>query len=96
MTRIDTAAVLAVPREEIPDALGELRRVEAILQARLLAPQEVDQLLTATEAARLLRVSADTLYRRGDELPFAVRVGSRLRFSRLGIARWVEEQGEGI
>lgn len=56
MSPIDTAAVLAVPRDQIPAALGELRRAEAILQARLLAPERPDRLVTAREAASLLGV----------------------------------------
>lgn len=95
MTRIDTAAVLAVPREEIPAALGELRRVEAILQARLLTPEQPDRLLPADSAATLLGVGATTLYRRADDYPFTVRHGKSIRFSEVGIQRWLAAHREG-
>lgn len=96
MTPIDTSAVLAVPRDEIPAVLGELRRVEAILQARLLTPEPPDRLLTASEAAKVLGLSADSLYRRADELPFVVRVGGRVRFSSAGIQRWIAAHGDEL
>ena len=48
-----------------------------------------DRLLSVNEAARLLSVSKDWLYRRASQLPFTVRLGFHLRFSARGIARYI-------
>lgn len=77
--------------EEIPEALGQLERVRARLTFRALSaftpPQ--DRLLSVAQAAELLGMAADTLYRRSAEFPFTVRDGRRVRFSRLGIDRYI-------
>jgi excisionase family DNA binding protein len=51
-----------------------------------------EPLLTAVEAAGLLRVPRSTLYElvRSRHLPH-VRLGRSLRFTRAGLAAWVEE-----
>lgn len=100
MTRHEIAHVLApvadVPKEQIPDVLGELRRLDAILYARLVCPEPEDELVTAEVAARLLGVSSDTVYRRADDYPFTVRhAGRTVRFSRAGIQRWLAAHQEG-
>jgi predicted DNA-binding transcriptional regulator AlpA len=98
VTRSDLARTLApvasIPREEIPDALGELRRLDAILQARLLVPEPPDRLLTADAASRLLGVGAATLYRRADDYSFTVRHGKSVRFSERGIQDWLAAHRE--
>lgn len=51
-----------------------------------------EPLLNAAEAARLLHVPRSTLYElvRSRHLPH-VKVGRGLRFTRIGLASWVEE-----
>lgn len=55
------------------------------------APAE-DRLLTVPEAARKLGRSADWLYRHSKKLPFTVQDGSLLRFSHLGIERYIRQR----
>lgn len=83
---------------EIPDALGRIERCRAALWTRMLTAgqaakgtdREPDRLLTAEEAAEVMRVSPDYLYRHADELPFTVRpTPGTLRFSERGIARYL-------
>jgi predicted DNA-binding transcriptional regulator AlpA len=47
-----------------------------------------DELLDAAAAASLLGVSESWLYHR-PKLPFRIRVGGKLKFSRHGIERWL-------
>lgn len=50
-----------------------------------------DHLVTAQEAAKILAVSADWVYRHAETLPFTKRVGEgSLRFSYQGIQRWLK------
>ena len=49
-----------------------------------------DQLVDAEEAARLLCVSEDWLYRHAQKLPFTRKLGPKmLRFSSLGIQKYL-------
>jgi len=49
-----------------------------------------DRLLDAQEAAGLLRVSEDWLYRNAKRLPFARKLAPKmLRFSYVGIVKWL-------
>jgi predicted DNA-binding transcriptional regulator AlpA len=48
-------------------------------------PEPPDRLLTAQEAAPILRMSPATLYRKADRLPFAQREGGLVRFSARGV-----------
>ncbi len=49
-----------------------------------------DHLLTAHEAAQMLSVSPDWLYRNARKLSFSRKLGPKmLRFSRLGIEKWI-------
>jgi len=49
-----------------------------------------DDLLTAPEAAAMLKISPRWLYRHAKTLPFARKLSKKvLRFSRAGIARWL-------
>ena len=68
----------------IEDALRQIIREEF---AALKFPQrdtpEEDQLLTASEAAKLLHVSERWLYKHASKLPYAVRLSETVvRFSR--------------
>jgi predicted DNA-binding transcriptional regulator AlpA len=51
-----------------------------------------DRLLDVEEAARQLGVSADWLYRKAARLPFTIRLGRSLRFSSLGLERYIRQR----
>ena len=83
--------------ETLTEALGEAERLKARLWARLYCltvphQGEADRLLDVREAATLLSLSEDTLYRRADELPFTVRLGGSVRFSALGIQKFIRSR----
>ena len=80
-----------------PSILGEAL-LEAIRQAVREEVQSVgaksqsndDRLLTADEAAQMLAVSPDWLYRNAKKLPFTRKLGPKmLRFSNQGIKKWL-------
>jgi predicted DNA-binding transcriptional regulator AlpA len=51
------------------------------------------RLLTVDEAAVMLSMSPDWLYRHAKKLPFAMKVGRKaLRFSHQGILKWLESR----
>ena len=84
----------SIPRERIPALI-------AALAARLLepapAPEAVpdgeDHLLTAQEAATILRRSRKWLSRNRRRLPFARRLGPRSwTYSEQGLRRWLARQ----
>ena len=83
--------------DRIPDALGTLERVRERLRFRALsAAQPSDRLLDVAEAAELLGMSPDTLYRKAATFPFTVRVRRSLRFSKLGLEKHIRaNQGRG-
>ncbi len=80
--------------EALSEALGEAEKLKARLWVRLYAltvprQEDADRLLEVDEAARLLSLSPDTLYRRAGQLPFTVRIGGSVRFSALGIQKFI-------
>jgi len=54
------------------------------------APSGSDRLLTAKEAAALLNLSTDFLYKSEAAKPFRVRIEGEVRFSLAGIERFIE------
>ena len=69
----------------------ELRKIvrEEVTQLAREASQQ-DRLLDAEEAARLLSVSEDWLYRHAKKLPFTRKLGPKmLRFSSIGIQKYL-------
>lgn len=89
------ALVRRASRAELPVLIGELARLSAMAQLRLLERHE-DRLVSAGEAFRLTGLSRATLYRRADELPFARRAGRSVRFSLLGIEEWQRGKEEEV
>lgn len=85
--------IASIPRERIPALI-------AALAARLLEPEPVepatdepDELLTASEAAEVLRRSTKWLSRNRKRLPFARRLGPRSwTYSAQGLRRWLARQ----
>jgi predicted DNA-binding transcriptional regulator AlpA len=90
-----------LPAESIPAVLGEIEHIRASLWARMMSAngnspsheqQKVggeDKLLTAEEAAAILKVSSRWLYRHAKKLPFTRRLSRKvLRFSEAGLRKW--------
>ena len=80
--------------EELPRLIGELEEIRCTALARLsalvsVAPQK-DELLDVTEAASRLGISKDYLYRHHNRFPFTRRMGRGLRFSALGIEKYIK------
>jgi predicted DNA-binding transcriptional regulator AlpA len=70
--------IRAIVKEEIQEALSNQSHVEE------------DRLLTADEAAKILGISPDWLYRRAKQLPFTRRIHHKmLRFSYQGIQKYI-------
>src|SRR5690348_5152958 len=90
------SAVREMPPEDLPRLLGDLEEIRATAMVRLTAPQSApaqhDELLTIEQAAERLGMSTDYLYRHAKKLPFARRNGRSLRFSSLGIDRYIRQQ----
>lgn len=88
------------PEEQIAPMLTKISAVQSALAARLIidpgkenqiqpATQEPEELITANEAAKLLNVSVDWMYRHSSGLPFTRRLSRKaLRFSKRGLLRW--------
>src|SRR5687768_11785590 len=73
---LTTAQLIELIRQQITEALNHV--------------PNGDRLLDADEAAKLLSVSPDWLYRQAKHLPFSRRLGPKmLRFSHDGIVRWL-------
>lgn len=77
--------------EEIPGVLAQIGVLQARGAARLVLESNIDDaFLTAPEAAKILGMSLDWLYRNANDLPFTRRVGPRtLKFSKNGIRRYL-------
>ena len=94
----DSSKAALVPPEAIPAMLGDLERLKALLWVRLTVRPDgngagsldEDRLLDVNEASAKLGISADALYR--NDYPFKVPVGKRIRFSRLGIERYIKQR----
>lgn len=88
-------AAKELPAEDLPRLLGELEEIRCTAIARLTAPAttapQSDELLDVDEAARRLGTSKDYLYRHHARLPFTRRMGRNLRFSALGIEKYIRQ-----
>src|SRR5215831_14990146 len=71
--------------------VGQLRElIRDEIQAASTTQHETDRLLTAEEAAEMLSMSTDWLYRNAKKLPFTRKLGPKmLRFSYQGIIKWL-------
>ena len=89
-----------IPAERIPPILTQLAALQTALAVRLISnnekdhapiqtPQDQEEFLTPGEAAALLSVSVDWIYRHASGLPFTRRLSRKaLRFSKAGLLRW--------
>jgi predicted DNA-binding transcriptional regulator AlpA len=86
----------SLPDAQLPAVLAHLAAAQTKIAARLAVRSPVeahhaaaDELLDAGQAAAILSVSKDWLYRR-TTLPFRVEVSPKqTRYSRRGIERWL-------
>ena len=71
--------------------VGQLRElVREEIQAVTTTRHEADRMITAEEAAEMLSMSTDWLYRNAKKLPFTRKLGPKmLRFSQQGIVKWL-------
>jgi excisionase family DNA binding protein len=90
-----------VPMESIPAFRAELARLDSLLLARITFRDgshrgadgtfTEDRLLGVKEAAATFGMSRDYLYRHSSKLPFTVRVGRKVLFSKAGIERYIRQ-----
>ena len=80
------------PFESLIDAIAEAVVKKIGLPTGHTKPKELeDRLLDAKEAAKVLSMSEDWLYRNAKKLPFTRKLGPKvLRFSQKGIDKWIE------
>jgi predicted DNA-binding transcriptional regulator AlpA len=89
------------PKPDAPDSImlvtmtaGQLRElIRDEIKAATTTQQEADRMLDAKEAALMLSMSEDWLYRNARKLPFTHKLGPKmLRFSQRGIIKWLESR----
>ena len=99
----DPDQVAEVNRDDIPELIGTLATLQALLLARLsdaperplTPPNAPDRLLTVEEVAEALGVDTRWVYRKHEagKLPFARKLGpNTLRFSERGLWKYVERR----
>jgi len=87
-----------IPREQIAPLILQLASFQSLLAGKLLEsgeriePGKSDRLMEIGEAAAKLSVTEDWLYRKGDRLPFVVRMGRNIRFSEQGIEKYIRQR----
>src|SRR5690348_15860848 len=95
--QLDTLASLPSATLDCARYLGELERAKATIQCRMVmlaqgaAPSASaeDGLVTVDDAAAMLSMSKDYVYRNASNFQFIVKVGSKIRFSKSGIVRFI-------
>jgi predicted DNA-binding transcriptional regulator AlpA len=91
------SAAKELPIEQLPRLLGDLEEIRCTAMSRLTAPSpaapQLDELLDVDKAAHRLGTSKDYLYRHHARLPFTRRMGRSLRFSALGIEKYIRQRG---
>ena len=91
-------ALDAVPMPGLAAVMAQLLALQARVVARMTAAatgrdEGPDRLLTVKQAAPILGMSADWLYRNADRLPFTRRTGRRaLRFSERSLKRYLADR----
>ena len=82
---------LVDPLDEILQAMIKPGLTNAVVDAMNKNRQEADHLLTVREAATVLNVSQDWLYRNHRKLPFSRKLGPKMvRFSYHGLLRYLQ------
>ena len=92
----DPSKLSSIDPAALPAILTQLSTLTAAVAARLTAqpptqgPTTENRLLKADQAAALLNVSTDFLYRSDAAKPFRVKLGTEVRFSLRGIHQYIE------
>jgi predicted DNA-binding transcriptional regulator AlpA len=89
----DPAQIDALPAPVVVALWATADQLARRLMLRLMTappPATEDRLLGVEEAAAILGKTVDWLYRHHDALPFTVREGRLVRFSKNGIQRYIE------
>ena len=89
-----------VEAADVPALLTQLATVTALLATRLPATdgraientETADRLVSVSEAAAMLDVSEDFLYRSDTARPFRVRIGAHVRFSFLKVQAFIRQR----
>ena len=85
--------ITSAPLETLAPIALHLAALQVAVATRLAAPRGrddgPDRLLRVKEAAALLGMSPDWLYRNADRFRFTVRNGRSLRFSERGLRRYL-------
>ncbi|MGH9539918.1 MAG: helix-turn-helix domain-containing protein [Terriglobales bacterium] len=91
-------AARMLPTEELPRLLGDLRVIESVAQARLLAPAPAQpaatngsDLLDVKQTARYIGMSCGFVYRNADTMP-VLRIGNVIRFRRRDLDLWITDR----
>ncbi|MGD0310225.1 MAG: helix-turn-helix domain-containing protein [Acidobacteriota bacterium] len=96
---LDLERLLKLPLETVPALMAQMAAAQSTLAARLLSSEQKaepeDKLLDLEEASRMLGVKKDWIYSRTRSLPFIVRLGRKLRYSRCGIEKYIKTQIAG-
>lgn len=91
-----------MPADQLPELVGELARMQAMVMARLCTPEAPRRtpreanLLTAADVAARLNVNVQRAYEllRNGTLP-AVRIGRQVRTASADLEKWIREGGNG-
>ena len=95
-----TGTIEEAPAEELHAILGQLEQMKSTASFRLYTAannsrnndaKENDELIEVKEASQILKVSENYLYQHSKDLPFTVRMGSKVLFSRKGIERFIRQ-----
>ncbi|MGA2264426.1 MAG: helix-turn-helix domain-containing protein [Acidobacteriota bacterium] len=96
---LDHDRLLKLPLETVPALMAQIAAAQSALAARLLSAEKKtepeDELLDVEEAAQMLGVKKDWIYSRTRTLPFIVRLGRKLRYSKRGIEKYIKAQIAG-
>lgn len=92
-----TAVIQDATPEQCPALMGQLEALKASLWLKMTrgapgASVQEDRLLTAEEVAGRLQLSTDYVYRHAHQFPFLIREGRKVRFSQLGLDRYLKQR----
>jgi excisionase family DNA binding protein len=89
-------AIETATPEQCPELMGQIERLRASLWLRMTIgaqePSRTDALLTAEDVAKRLNCSKDYIYRHAKQYPFMIREGRHVRFSQLGLDRYIKQR----
>ena len=95
-----TGTIEEAPIEELHAILGQLEQMKSSVSLRLYTAvnhsrkndnKKDDELIGVKDASHRLKVSENYLYQNSKNLPFTVRLGRRLLFSKQGIDRFIRQ-----